>query len=198
MSRPLFPPIVLGETRDLGPAMGVVARDRQSRFDEFVAEHRDRAVGLAWRLVGGDAAAAEDVTQEALIRAYRGLERFREDSSLRTWFYKILVNEARRHRRWQWVRSRFAGEMPEEVADARGEAVADPMLRRRVLEAIDRLPRGQRESFVLVYLEGLTVQQAADVAGRAIGTTKSHLHRALARLRDELADVDTRPVGTAT
>jgi RNA polymerase sigma-70 factor (ECF subfamily) len=115
---------------------------------------------------------------------------------LRTWFYKILVNEARRHRRWQWVRGRFGGEMPEEVADARGEAVADPMLRRRVLEAIDQLPRGQRESFVLVHLEGLTVQQAADVAGRAIGTTKSHLHRALARLRAELADLDPRPAGT--
>lgn len=196
MSRPLLPAIVLRETRDLDPAMGVVARDRQSRFDEFVAEHRDRAVGLAWRLVGGDSGAAEDVTQEALIRAYRGLDRFREDSSLRTWFYKILVNEARRHRRWQWVRGRFGGEMPEEVADARGEAVADPMLRRRVLEAIDQLPRGQRESFVLVHLEGLTVQQAADVAGRAIGTTKSHLHRALARLRAELADLDPRPAGT--
>lgn len=173
--------------------MEFVAAESETRFDEFVARNRDRAVGLAWRLVGGDAAAAEDVAQEALMRAHRGMERFREESSLRTWFYRILVNEARRYRRWQWVRARLAGEAPEEgVADPRGDAASDPLLRRRILRAIDALPRGQRESFVLIHLEGFTVEQAAEVTGRAVGTTKSHLHRALARLRVELADLAPR------
>ena len=52
--------------------------DRAQDFEAFVAAHRDRAVGLAWRLLGGDAAAAEDVAQEAFLRAYRGLDQFRE------------------------------------------------------------------------------------------------------------------------
>jgi RNA polymerase sigma-70 factor (ECF subfamily) len=55
--------------------------------------------------------------------------------------------------------------------------------------ALDRLPRGQREAFVLVHLEGFSVQEAARITGRATGTTKSHLHRALDALRRELYDL---------
>ncbi len=65
----------------------------------------------------------------------------------------------------------------------------DPALRRRIGAAIAALPRGQRETFVLVYLEGLTLEEAASATGRAVGTMKSHLHRALASLRDRLADL---------
>lgn len=67
---------------DLEGASGAVDADRERRFAAFVSEHRSRAVGLAWRLVGGDGAAAEDVAQEAFVRAYRGLDRFREQASL--------------------------------------------------------------------------------------------------------------------
>ena len=68
--------------------------DLERRFSRLVAEHRDRAVGLAWRLLGGDSAAAEDVAQEAFLRAYRSLRTFREEAVLSTWFYRILINEA--------------------------------------------------------------------------------------------------------
>jgi RNA polymerase sigma-70 factor (ECF subfamily) len=162
----------------------------EHRFDTFVREHRDRAIGLAWRLLDGDKAAAEDVVQEAFVRAYRGLGRFREEASLSTWFYRILVNEAQRHRRWRWVRERFGGELPADAPDPRGEAAGDPHLRRRVADALGALPRGQREAFVLVHLEGFTVRDTARITGRAEGTIKSHLHRALASLRGRLADLD--------
>jgi len=119
-----------------------VARARD--FDAFVAAHRDRAVGLAWRLVGGDAAAAEDVAQEALLWAYRGLHQFREEAKMSTWFYRILVNEAQRHLRWRWVRERVAGEMPEEPLELRPEAAGDPILRERVTQAVGHLPRDRQ------------------------------------------------------
>ncbi|MCX5738897.1 MAG: RNA polymerase sigma factor [Proteobacteria bacterium] len=167
-----------------------VARARD--FEAFVAAHRDRAVGLAWRLVGGDGAAAEDVAQEAFMRAYRGLGQFREEAKMSTWFYRILVNEAQRHLRWRWVRQRVAGEMPDEPVDARPDVPGDPALRERVTRAVGNLPRGQREAFALVHLEGFTVREAADISGRAIGTIKSHLHRALGNLRAVLADLDPR------
>jgi len=164
-----------------------VARIRD--FDAFVAAHRDRAVGLAWRLVGGDAAAAEDIAQEAFLRAYRGLGQFREEAKMSTWFYRILTNEAQRHLRWRWVRQRVAGEMPADPPDPRPAATGDPKLRERVERAVADLPRGQREAFVLVHLEGFTVSEAAAITGRAAGTIKSHLHRALGKLRKALADL---------
>ena len=169
-----------------------VELDRERAFAAFVVAHRDRAVGLAWRLLGGDGAAAEDVAQEAFARAYRALPSFRGESSLPTWFYRILVNEAQRHRRWRWVRERFGGVMPDEPPDPRPSAAGDPALRNRVANAIARLPRGQREAFVLVHLEGLNLREAAEATGRATGTIKSHLHRALRSLREQLADLDPR------
>ena len=78
--------------------------DREARFCSFVASHRERAVRLAWRLIGGDEAAAEDVAQDAFVRAYRALPRFREEASLSTWFYRILVRQAQSYRRWRAVR----------------------------------------------------------------------------------------------
>ena len=155
-------------------------------FEAFVVRHRDRAVALAWRLCGGDAAAAEDVAQEAFVRAYRALDRFRGESTLATWFTRILVNEARRHRRWCWLRERTSGVMP---AEAPAAEVGDPLLRDRVAKALAGLSRAQREAFVLVHLEGLSVREAAEVTGRAPGTIKSHLHRAQGALRARLVDL---------
>lgn len=171
-----------------------IARSRD--FEAFVAAHRDRAVGLAWRLVGGDTAAAEDVAQEAFLRAYRGLGQFREEAKMTTWFHRILVNEAQRHLRWRWVRERVAGEMPDEPRDPRPAASGDAALRERVARAVGNLPRGQREAFALVHLEGFSVREAAGITGRAIGTIKSHLHRALGKLREVLADLDPRDEAT--
>jgi RNA polymerase sigma-70 factor (ECF subfamily) len=163
--------------------------DRDARFAAFVAEHRDRAVGLAWRLLARDGAAAEDVAQEAFVRAYRSFAGFRGQAQLSTWFYRILVNEVQRHRRWRFVRERRSGELSEEPPDPNASAAGDPALRRRIARALDRLPRGQREVFVLVHLEGFTLSEAAEITGRAIGTIKSHLHRALQALRSELSDL---------
>jgi len=169
-------------------ATGDLVRERE--FARFVAEHRDRAVGLAWRLLGGHAQAAEDVAQEAFVRAYRGLDRFRGDAALSTWFHRILVNEVRRHQRWSFVRERLAGGMPEDPPDEdRADLAVDPALRARIGRALLGLPRGQREAFVLVHVEGFTVSEAADITGRASGTVKSHLHRALRALRSELQDL---------
>jgi RNA polymerase sigma-70 factor (ECF subfamily) len=168
------------------------ANDQERAFASFVASHRERALGMAWRLLGGDAAAAEDVAQEAFARAHRALGSFRGEAALSTWFHRILVNEAQRYRRWRWVRDRFGGPMPADPVDPGAAPPGDPALRRRVALALDALPRGQREAFVLVHLEGMTMREAAETTGRAVGTIKSHLHRALRNLRTQLADLDPR------
>jgi RNA polymerase sigma-70 factor (ECF subfamily) len=162
---------------------------RERAFEAFVAEHREPAVRMAWRLLGGDAAAAEDVVQDAFVRAHRSLPGFRGDAKLSTWFHRILLNEVQRHRRWRWLRERWGGELPAEPPDPRAAPQGDPALRKRIARALEALPRGQREVFVLVHLEGLTVVETAEATGRAVGTIKSHLHRALQALRTELGDL---------
>lgn len=166
--------------------------DLERRFDAFVVEYRERAVRTAWRMLGRDGAAAEDVAQEAFVRAHRGLARFRGDAQLSTWFYRILVNEVRRHQRWRALRrpGTVSVDEPDSAVAAAPDPTSDPGLQRRIALALERLPRGQRETFVLVYLEELSLREAAEATGRAIGTMKSHLHRALRALRAELADLD--------
>jgi RNA polymerase sigma-70 factor (ECF subfamily) len=173
---------------------GSMARaDREARFASLVASHRERARRLAYRLVGGDAAAADDVAQDAFVRAYTGLDRFRGESSLETWFFRILVRQAHNHRRWRAVRRAFAAARGSEPPDAAPEAPGDPALRRRIQGALERLTRLQREAFVLIHMEGFSVRETADLLGRAEGTVKSHLHRALRTLRAELADLREEP-----
>lgn len=161
---------------------------REAAFRAFVASHRSRAVSLAWRLVGGDAAAAEDVAQEAFVQAWRALPSFREEAQLSTWFFRILVREAHGWRRRMRLKSWWSELTGAEPAERR--ALPDDGLKRRIAAALDLLPRGQREAFVLVHLEGFSVAEAAEVLGSAPGTIKSHLHRALTRLRAELKDLD--------
>ncbi len=168
------------------------AVEREARFRAFVAEHREQAVSTAWRMLGGDRATAEDVAQDAFVRAYRALDSFRDDARLSTWFYRILVRTVQNRRRWFAIRRRWQGLFTDEAATEDPHATMmrrDVGLQRRIGEALDSLSAGQREVFVLVYLEGFTLTEAAEVLGKAPGTLKSHLHRALKSMRAQLADL---------
>jgi RNA polymerase sigma-70 factor (ECF subfamily) len=164
----------------------------EERFRALVESHRDRAIRLAWRLVDGDAAAAEDVVQDAFVRAYRSLGGFRGEASLSTWFYRIVVREAQHHRRWRAVRMRWNAVWKGEPVRSESAPSSDPGLRQRIRQALSGLTGSQREAFVLVHLEGFTVRETAALLGKPDGTIKSHLHRALRALRVELADLRER------
>jgi DNA-directed RNA polymerase specialized sigma24 family protein len=118
---------VLGET--------LATETRDERFSAFVVSHRERARRLAWRLVGGDEDAAEDVCQDAFAKAYRALDRFRGDSRIETWFYRILVRQAHNHRRWRAVRERWGAAWDGEPPDPSPVGPGDPGLRRRIARA---------------------------------------------------------------
>ena len=160
----------------------------EARFRDFVVAHHERAVRIAWRLTGGDPA-AEDLAQEAFLEAYRGLRRFRGESELTTWYYRILVRQVYRHRRRSarqhaWLRERDLAS-PLTSPD---EDPPEPGLRARLAGALEGLPRGQREVFVLVHLEGFTIGETAGLLRKSPGTVKSHLSRALRGLREQLED----------
>lgn len=167
----------------------VAAEELAIRFQAFVARHRSRAVRMAWRLVGGDTGAAEDVVQDAFLNAYKALPGFRGDASFETWFYRILVRRAANHRRWRGLRTFWNAPYDADIADPKPDPIGDLGLRRRIEEALGGLTQRQREAFVLVHLEGWTVREAAELMGSPVGTVKSHLHRALLKMRQELGDL---------
>ena len=127
------------------------------------------------------------VAQDAFFRAYKALPRFREEASLSTWFYRILVRQAQSYRRWRAVRELWTPILEAEAV-APG-VVADPVLRGRIRRALEQLTHKQREAFVLVHLEEFTVREAAQILRMPDGTLKSHLHRALTKLREQFADL---------
>lgn len=164
-------------------------------FRELVARERERAVGIAYHLTGGDRELAKDVAQDAFVRAYRALPGFRGEAQLSTWFIRILIRQASSARRREAVRRRFAALVGRDEREVESSAItpdrvaASHAARQRIARALDRLPQGQRTTFALVHLEGMTIEEAARILGKAPGTLKSHLHRALVALRRELADL---------
>ena len=167
----------------------LLAPTTEDRFADFVEHHRERAVRTAWRLTGSDRATAEEVAQEAFLRAHRSLGQFRNEAALSSWFYRILVRQAANHRRWRGVRDHWASVWRRKTEEGHPGIERDPGLRVRIDAAMSHLSHGQRTIFVLVYLEGFTLAEAAECAGCATGTAKSHLHRALKSLRAQLAEV---------
>lgn len=139
---------------------------------------------------------AEDVLQESLLAAARGLAGFRGASSLSTWLYTIARSQCiKKHRRRKSAPMEFSLEA-EEAASARErpDPAPDPeaALQTRRLEAaleraIARLDRPYREVLILRDVEGLTAPEVATVTGLSVAAVKSRLHRARARVREELA-----------
>lgn len=155
-------------------------------LDALLAAHSERALRIASRFVRGDRAAAEDIAQEAFAKAWRALPRFRGDAELETWLYRVVVNEALSQLRRQRFRDKLVAILGPE-RPARAPAPPDPPLRARIEQALGTLTANECATFVLVHLEGFTVVETARVLERRVGTIKSQLHRALAKLRRELA-----------
>ena len=153
--------------------------------------HHEQAVRMAWRLTGGDRSTAEEIAQESFLVAHTKLSTVERHDALPAWFFRILARRASNHRRWVGVRRRFVRLFVPETPTA--PAMPDPALRERIQQAMDALSDGQREVFVLVYLEGFTLDQSAQILGKAPGTVRTHLHRALKALRQDLEPLRAGP-----
>lgn len=161
-------------------------------FNELVLAYQDRVYNLAYRILG-DPAAAEDVTQEAFIAAYRTLNTFRGGSFL-SWLLRTAANrcydELRRQKRRPTVSWEAFGELDEEAnpflvngGPTPEEAAQQAELSDFLQAAIQTLPPDQRVVLVLSDVEGMDYEQIARTMGVPLGTVKSRLARARARLR---------------
>jgi RNA polymerase sigma-70 factor (ECF subfamily) len=170
----------------------------ETACSELVGEHQRMVVQLAVNLLG-DRDEALDLSQEVFLRVFRTIHRFRGQSSLRTWIYRIAVNQARnRHRFW---RRRHRGDQVSLDAHVAahgdvlsgGQAGPDRVLAQKELaaklnHALDNLPFDQRTAIVLREIDGLSYDEIAYSLGVAVGTVKSRLTRARQALRLELRE----------
>ena len=160
----------------------------QRAMEALYTAHSGRVYTVVRRLVGDDHL-AEDVSQDAWVRAFEKLGSFRGDAAFGTWMHRLAVNTAlnRLRRRGRRPEVESAAEPPLAAPDA-----DERILSQRVLgQALDRLPDGYRQVLVMHDVEGMTHEEIADSLGVAVGTSKSQLHKARARMRDLLAP----PVG---
>jgi RNA polymerase sigma-70 factor (ECF subfamily) len=156
---------------------------------------------LALHLLG-DPDEALDLSQEVFLRVFRTLSNFRGQSALRTWIYRIVINQVRNRQRW-WRRRRRDDQVSLEdhvrrsgELEAHREALPDRLLASketavRIWRALEQLPFDQRTALVLREIDGLRYDEIAFSLGVAVGTVKSRLTRARQALRAELLGLGT-------
>ena len=183
----------------------LVARCRRGdpeAFDELVDRYQSKVFNLAYRLLG-DPDEAADVSQEAFLRIYRGIQRFHGGSALTTWVYRIVHNlcldEMKKKRRRPQVASdpgdaeeTGAETLLDRLPDERAEPQAQILGRERdllVRAAIARLKEHHRDVLVLYDLQGLSYNEIAAILSTNVGTIKSRLNRARLALAEELDGV---------
>ena len=167
---------------------------------ELVDEHQRLVFQLALNLLG-DTQDALDLSQEVFLKVFRTLPSFRGRSTLRTWIYRITVNQAKNRLRW-WRRRRRAqqvsldehvrehGDLPtESVGSSPDRVLRQKEIGDRLREALDGLPFDQRTAIVLREIDGLSYDEIAFTLGVAVGTIKSRLARARETLRVHLRGV---------
>lgn len=156
--------------------------DRRA-MQRLYREHAPHVFAVVRRLAG-DEQLAQDLSQDVWIRAFEKLDQFRGDSGFGTWIHRIARNLALSRLRRRKRRPDVEGEA------SRGSSSPPPeeaVINRRMLEeALDQLPPGYREVLVLHDVEGMTHREIADALDVAVGTSKSQLHKARARMRELL------------
>ncbi len=175
-------------------------RGEATAFEQLVAERSSEIYGLLFRLTESSEE-ARDLTQETFLRAFQNISGFRGEADLRTWIYRIAINQARN--RWRWWRRRHRdttvsldepiGQTGQSLSSVLPESSANPEQQALALErekalrsALQRLGRSYREAVVLRDIEGFTYEEIATTLGINIGTVKSRLARGRQELREKL------------
>ena len=165
----------------------------EAAFERLSGAYADRLFMLLLLLLG-DRTEAEDVAQEVMLRAWRGITGFRGKSSYFTWLYRIAVNEANRvlEKRARQPAGVSLGarelDLPAAPAQDPSRQAESSELRRALGQALAGLPPPLRTAIVLRDVEGLSTQEAAEIAGVGQAAFKSRLHQARLRVRAAIGD----------
>ena len=161
-------------------------------FEQLYRSHCDRIYALCWRMCGGDKGLAEDMVQEAFVRAWNKLDLFRGDSKFGTWLHRLTVNVVLSDRRIRVKRLQREREMVDEVERTLvGDRDVVAGLRKDLEAAIAGLPERARTVLILYDIEGYQHNEIAEMTGMAVGSSKAQLHRARKLVREVLKDSES-------
>jgi RNA polymerase sigma-70 factor (ECF subfamily) len=183
-----FQPVIEPANRTNDDVARAARGDRQA-FERLYREHVNRIYSLCTRMVG-DRTRAEELTQDAFVRAWEKLDQFRGDSAFGTWLHRLAVNVVLNDRQTE---SRRRGRQDDSVEDvdtmAHGEVRPSPVpgLSIDLERAVAKLPPGARKVFVLHDVEGYTHDEIGQMLGVTAGGCKAQLHRARMLLREALS-----------
>lgn len=161
----------------------ILVHDDQHAFGELVRRHQSAVRGLLRQLTRTDTALADDLAQEAFIRAYKNIRSFRGEARFSTWLYRIAYNCFREDAR---RRKELVG-----IDEARWQAEADPRsvdagLRHDLMNALSQLPLHERTAVVLCCQNGLSHDEASHVLNIPLGTVKTNVLRGREKLKKML------------
>ena len=178
------------------------ARD-MSAFEELVAHFERPVYSLSYRLLG-DAEEARDAAQETFLKVYRGINSFRGESGIKTWIYRIAINQAMNQQRWWRRRHRdetvsldlnrgesettLGNLLPGRGASPEAQAIASER-ERRIMTALGDLKQEYRVALILREIEELSYEEIAETLAISIGTVKSRIARGREELRRRLKDL---------
>jgi len=190
-------PATLAEPRTRSPAtlsddahlIAACRRGEARAMEMLYHQYKRRVFGMAHRIVGAND--AEEVAQEVFVRVFRGLANFPGDSALSTWNYRLTVNASLSHLARRGRRHEVQNEDALVAVPAPPQPERDSALAARIQDALGRLPDGYRAIIVLHDVEGLSHEECAAILECRVGTCKSQLHKARARMRELLGAVRT-------
>lgn len=155
-------------------------------FEELYQRHHRRVYSICLRMLQ-NASEAEDLTQDVFIQLYRKIGSFRGDSAFTTWLHRMTVNQVLMHFRKRTVKfekTTEEGETPVQIVNGTANPFKMPIVDKIALEsAIEQLPNGYKNVFVLHDVEGFEHEEVARILGCSVGTSKSQLHKARLKLR---------------
>lgn len=158
-------------------------------FDELVRAHEDRVMGICLRMMR-DREAALDAVQETFITVFRKADKFESKAAFSTWLYRVAVNTC--YDQLRKAKRRQADPLPEatDPADPRsGDEIHAAELRPEIEKALQRVPVDFRSAVVLVDLQGLALEQAAQILDVPVGTVKSRVFRGRKVLAESLGNL---------
>lgn len=187
--------------QDLAWVQQVQRHADRHAFAQLIRRHQGPLRALLRRLCGGQAALADELAQEACLRAWQALPGFRGDAQVRTWLYRIAYNEFLQHRRRAESQLQAASE-PWADADETTDSGAAPLahsvaLSLDVQQALNQLSPAERDAVVCCCMAEFSHSEAAEVLGWPLGTVKTHVLRGRAKLQTTLAAWAPAPSGEA-